>query len=259
MNPGDKNPNDRSALAQNSAKRMRELGYYAPDASGPIGELSGANGVAGALAPVNSFDANSSFSAGLGRWLDNSGRTMANNAGRNLWSHGAVPGAALTGGAAAALGYGGARLWNLLAGQERQLAPGHVAAITGLLGAAGGGYLGNNYQKSASAHFAQSPAAIREAAIDAIAADRSLSSFQQSAAASALQNMGSSDLQQLLRSLSTVGGAALGAAIFRFLMGKGLIPMLVGAGVGALAGSHFGGSSTNALGQKTFGPGGFFG
>jgi len=226
----------------------------APMPAGDFGAFAGRNDAAGALAPKVPGGPDDSLGAGIGR----AGRRALpwmQGVGNKLWGNGALFGALSTGALGGLLGYGGASLVNMVRGGS--LSPDRVGALGALLGAGAGAYLGS-VQKRASTLRSMSPADIEQTVIAALAQDSSIDFAQRAAAASAVQSLSSGELKQLVQFLSTAGGATIGALVLRFLMGKGLLPLALGAAAGAMLGSHFS-TPRNALGQRSLGARSFFG
>ena len=67
----------------------------------------------------------------------------------------------------------------------------------------------------------------------------------------ALVRLSPADLATLHQLAMTAFGASAGALIARWLSGKGLMPLLLGGTIGAIAGHYFGRRPTNALGRES--------
>ncbi len=67
----------------------------------------------------------------------------------------------------------------------------------------------------------------------------------------ALGRLSPDDLGSLHRLVTTAFGAAAGAIVTRWLMGKGLLPLVIGGTIGGLLGHRFGGPPRNAFGRTS--------
>lgn len=106
--------------------------------------------------------------------------------------------------------------------------------------------------KSASTNWAAgAEQQLRRMLIAEVQGNPSIDSSLRLSVIAALGRIGGSDLQALARAVATVGGAAAGAVIARWLLGKGLIPSLAGAAAGAMFGLSASRPRTNALGRQS--------
>lgn len=232
-------------------------GIQIQEPSGPSAALaSSGNKALAALAPRTPYSADQGIVPMLAQYARHGILPRLTGAADKAWGNGPAVGALATALPAGLLGYGGAWLWNRFADRDHQLSPEKLGLTAAVGGGALGAYAGS---KRASAMRAGSPADIEEALIAAIAADGSLTKQQQAASASAIGDLSPMQMQQLLSTISMTAGAGVGMVIFRFLMGKGLLPLALGGLLGAAAGGSMFGAQRNSFGQASLGPGGFFG
>lgn len=157
----------------------------------------------------------------------------------NLLDKGPLTGAAVLGGAGAVGGGIAGAITDLFTGHKGSAA--RLATLLGLSGAAVGGlsgYMRQPMEKPASwrEQAETSYADPKDGLINAINSAQMLSFADKMQAVSAIPQLSPWQAQQLLSQVSTLGGAAAGAAIMRFLLGAGLIGTLAGGLLGGMIG-----------------------
>lgn len=179
---------------------------------------------------------------GLGSWMRNAWNSGPSMLGRGLANSvanmGAIPAGAAGGAVGAGLGYGVGKLLDLV-GDDEDSEPGWRGRLGAILGGLAGlgiggavGHARNGWMKAGSSQlmFIQ----------QALQADSSLGGGEKQTLLSAVASLSPGDQTLLANLLRTMGGAAAGALIAKFLFKAGLGGMLLGAAAGGTLGGMSG-------------------
>lgn len=128
--------------------------------------------------------------------------------------------------------------------------------LAGLLGAGAGGLLtdqmrGGVFKNASTAWLTQSDALLRDTLVRQISREQDVDLSLRAKLTAAIARLGGSDLQALTRVAAMAAGAGIGAAVARWLMGKGLLSTVAGGILGGAAGFSFSRPSTNAFGRQS--------
>lgn len=187
---------------------------------------------------------------GVGSFIRNAWNSGPSMLGRGLANSvanlGAVPAGVAGGAVGAGLGYGVGKLLDLV-GDDDGSEPGWRGRLGAILGGLAGlgiggavGHARSGWLKSGSSElmFIQ----------QALQADSSLGFGDKQSLMSAISQLSSRDQTLLANLLRTVGGAAVGALIAKFLFKAGLGGMLAGAAAGGLLGGMTGAQPSTLAG-----------
>lgn len=203
------------------------------------------------------------FAYGLGDWARRAtlpGLANATNAG-------ALPGGAAGAAYAALPVLAGSWLYNNTLGGDRPLNTALLTALAALTGGGLGAYSG--YHRSGQAAAARQTAELEKPAgwrapgkpmmfmgpqqqlSEKLYTISDYSGAERSRMMMAVQQLAPAQAAELWRLVGSLGGAAAGAVIARYLMGAGLLGTAVGAGLGLMAGRALFPGSVNSVGLPT--------
>lgn len=161
---------------------------------------------------------------------------------------GILPGALATGALAAGTALGGSWLKNWLADDEHQTNTGRNTLLALLAGGGLGAWLAYQrmQQPKAASRWFNDPSApqpsTKELVLKMLAQAPGLGADERFQYMAAVSQLRATELRNLAALLRSVGGAALGAVLARFFLGKGLLRSGAGAVLGLAAGSAFTGN-----------------
>jgi hypothetical protein len=188
----------------------------------------------------------------IGEWLNN----KSINQTTPMFSGGAWPSAGRTGAILGGTGLLGTWLLNRFKDPEQRVSP-MLMGTLGLLAGAGIGGLAGKYTEKYASFFTPPGTSdtTRRAMLDAIAKDFTMDPRTRESVIKAIMALSESQVNVLRGQLGWLGGAGVGWAVAKWLMGRGLLGQLGGAILGGAIGSAFFGPSTpvNGLGFPSTG------